>query len=347
MNRKSMVALSVVLSSLALVFSAQSQAQERAIGRILTYSDTVWVNGKLVRKEDVGKWELRVDDFIQMGSRSSVKVEIRLEPDRKVTLDLRTRSRLRILTAEQLTLIAELQEGDLRIETRGEGVRCKVNTSDGNAGSSGTEFRVITRDAGTIVNVLGGQVEFRRRDEVIPIIQGYKAAVSTKDQSLRVISNRFVHDPRPHSKQLLLSAVLPFTGRDMNRTRTVLTQILSIGSAIGFFVSGALREDASNTSDRAYSDYRHEFEPYKIKQFYDRHLHNEDKADKYYKIQIGCAALYGVLLGYETWSTIRDARAYRKIVEEIRELEEELRGPKVGLEIRGNGILAKASWSFE
>ena len=240
-------------------------------------------------------------------------------------------------------MLAEL-EVEIEVETKG-GVECTVNTARENIGTSGTHFHVITREAGTVVDVLGGQLELKRKGEAVGtnIIQDYKVLVP-RDKSLTVIS------PRPLYMQVGLSAVMPGTGKiyaQRDIKMSLATKALSISALIGFAVCSAKRGDASEASINAHNDYKTEIKPDKIEEFYNRHQDNVDKANKYRKLQIGFAALYGVLSVYETVSTIRGGLADRKMIKEIRGLEKELRSSQIGLEIRDDVILSKARWNFE
>lgn len=340
MSRKIIVTLSIIL--FIIIPAAQTQSQEREIGKILKFNGQVLVNERPLNQRPPGEEEMRLHTGDKIRTEEGAEVEFRLGI---VRLCLKEKSEVEIKGRFR----PKLHYGKIQLKHVPEGF--VVSTPRENIAGKGTNFIVTTQEAGTAVDVLDGQVELRRKGEVIPIIQGYKVVVSTSDHSLRVISPKFFYNPKPFYQQLLLSVILPGTStiyarRDI-KPLTIMPDVLSMGAFIGFVISSTRREDASEASIKAYNDYKININPNKIKVFYYQHRNNVNKANKYRKLQIGFAALYGFWSVYETVSTIRDGLEYRKMAKEIRELEEELQSSKIGLEIRDDAILSKVRWNFE
>jgi hypothetical protein len=307
--------------------------------------EDVWINGKLLKD-----MEIKIGDTITTGKKGWLAVKIIWTSEDFENFTLRENSSVVIdkLFSDRLLSLTKL---DGKIELKGNKDKNKVkkkitvNTYQGtNIAAKGTHFSITSRKAGTILDVIEGKVELTREgeDKGVDIVRDYKAFL-TEDGSITTIS------PRPLYMQIGLSVALPGTGKIYARRDikvSIATRILSLSSLVGFVVGSTVRENASKVGMQAYDDYKTETDLNIIKKFYDRHRNNVNKANKYRKIQIGSAALYGLLALCETISTVRDGLAFQKMISDTEKLDEKLSSSSVGLETRDNSLLSKAEFRF-
>ncbi len=142
MNGKIMVALSVIFN-IIFIINLAAQAQ---VDKIVDFERKVQVNGNPATKG----MPVHIGDEIRTGTKSRVKVEIELPNNEKVEFNLKANSQVKIKALYELAGL----DGQIIVNTKGKGVKYTVNTARENIGSSGTHFSIITREGGTIVDVL-------------------------------------------------------------------------------------------------------------------------------------------------------------------------------------------------
>lgn len=339
MNIRMIVITTIVLFSI-VVPTAQTQPSEREVGKILKCRGQALIIAGEDEKPAEVNMVLRSGDKIRTDEGAEVEFQLG-----KVQLCLKEKSEVEIHGRFR----QKLQYGKIRLQNLPEGFQ--ISTPRENIAGKGTDFVVMARDAGTIVEVLEGQVEVRRKGEDVEvqsqdmgttIIRDHKAWIPA-GKPLEIISDR------PFGKQMLLS-VIPGTGTIYARTnikRAFVFQLLSTAVLVAAITSNEIKSNAREDSIKAYDDYKAEIRLANMEESYGRYSDNVDKASKFRKIRNYLIAAYGGLLAYETIFRTLDYMEYRKMIREARELEEELQSSKAGLEVRDDAVLAKIQCSFD
>ncbi len=338
MNIRMIVILTIVLFSI-VVPTAQTQPSEQEVGKILECKGQAFVITGDDEKPAGVNMVLRSGDKIR--NNDGAEVEFQLG---KVHLCLKENSEVEIHGPFRQKLLY----GKIRVLNLPEPSR--ILTPRENIAGKGTDFVVMVQDAGTIVEVLEGQVEVRRKGEDIEsqsqdmgttIIRDHKAWIPA-GKPLEIISDR------PFGKQMLLS-VVPGTGTIYARTnikRAFVFQLLSTAVLVVAITSNEIKSNAREDSIEAYNDYKAEIRLANMEESYNRYSDNVDKANKFRRIRNYLIAAYGGLLACETVFRTLDYMEYRKMIREARQLEQELQSSKAGIEVRDDAVLAKIQCSF-
>ena len=166
MSRKLFAVLLVIQILSVAVFNANAQPQRKKVAIAGESKGEVWING-----EQLGEGETRdlyIGDEIKTGKDKNSSVKVRFTDSIKNRIRLTEHQKCEVTLAPDTEigikdLLVRIRTGDIKIEA--ENVRMEAETDDTSTAAVGTHFRVVSREAGTIVDVLGGQVELTRKDE--------------------------------------------------------------------------------------------------------------------------------------------------------------------------------------
>ena len=251
--------------------------------------------------------------------------------------------------------------GEVLIDSKG--VYLSINEKNNNNTTiRRTKFRITSRDEGTVVDVMRGEVELKREGEKngTRVIRDHKAMIS-KDQTLRVIS------PRPYKIQLLLTIPIPGTNRIYARSDPLyiteykgispyVTSLISTTAAIGWFVSYKSKINHKNASSLAYKDYENEYITKDIEEFYSRHKAEIGKTNKYRQRRNWFGAVWIGVLCYELYATWKENKEIEENINTIDEIEKKIRdsskkqgkfdNTEIDFQLHNDKIFASMNWSW-
>lgn len=172
----------VLFSLLMIQICLAAISEARVVGEITGYSGAIKIEREGATLTEIKKGlELHVGDKITTGEKSWIGGTIGkgiagLESDRYYRFILRADSQIEI---RDLLLLMMLK-GDIEIKIRG--LDLTFETDYTSIARLGTEFRMVSREAGTLVSVSKGQVELTRKDEQrgkpARILRDYEAVIS-------------------------------------------------------------------------------------------------------------------------------------------------------------------------